>query len=372
MSKANAAAPAVAGAVVGDSPVRIWALTSAERLRRQFARFGAVENEAPAPRVALLRADWVYDDAIVGGLVGSPGDVALIEPGGTCVGVSVPAARRFEAAGALASGEVPSLVPTVPATEIGSSYNDRLRKREAPYLMRLTADALPAIEKRVFGGAYKGVTDIVTLYAWPAPARIVTRWCAHLGITPNQVTSASLVLVLLTMWLFWTGHFGWGLAAAWPMTFLDTVDGKLARVTVNSSKFGNAFDHGIDLIHPPFWWWAWVVGLPVAGFHADVSWALTAILVVYLLQRLEEGLFIALFKMEMHVWTWFDSKFRLITARRNPNLLILTASVLLGRPDLGILAVAWWVLFCFVLHAVRILQAGIARRRGPLQSWLQA
>ena len=41
------------------------------------------------------------------------------------------------------------------------------------------------------------------------------------------------------------------------MTFLDTVDGKLARVTLTSSPFGNVLDHSLDLIHPPFWYWAW-------------------------------------------------------------------------------------------------------------------
>jgi hypothetical protein len=61
---------------------------------------------------------------------------------------------------------------------------------------------------------------------------------------------------------------------------------------------------------------------------------------------------------------------RLITARRNPNLLILTISACLGRPDLGLQAVAGWVLICFVIHAVRLLQGVVARRRGPLKSWL--
>ena len=45
------------------------------------------------------------------------------------------------------------------------------------------------------------------------------------------------------------------------MTFLDTVDGKLARVTVNSSYFGHLFDHAIDLISPPFWYLIWGLGL---------------------------------------------------------------------------------------------------------------
>lgn len=76
--------------------------------------------------------------------------------------------------------------------------------------------------------------------------------------------------------------------------------------------------------------------------------------------------------MDMHVWTRFDSKFRLITARRNPNLLLLTAAVLAGRPDLGILAVAVWTVLSLVIHAVRLVQAALARRRGPLRSWLSA
>jgi hypothetical protein len=63
---------------------------------------------------------------------------------------------------------------------------------------------------------------------------------------------------------------------------------------------------------------------------------------------------------------------RLITARRNPNLLLLSASLLAGRPDLGILAVAWWTAVCFVIHGLRIAQAALVRRHGPLRSWLSA
>ena len=48
----------------------------------------------------------------------------------------------------------------------------------------------------------------------------------------------------------------------WLMTFLDTVDGKLARVTVTSSRIGDVLDHGLDIIHPPLWYIAWGVGLP--------------------------------------------------------------------------------------------------------------
>ena len=62
----------------------------------------------------------------------------------------------------------------------------------------------------------------------------------------------------------------------------------------------------------------------------------------------------------IHVWRPFDSFFRLITARRNPNLVILTPAALLGRPDVGILLVALWTALSLVVHAVQIVQ-GLSR-----------
>jgi phosphatidylglycerophosphate synthase len=363
----------VTGIVVGASPLRVWGLPSALRLQRQLALAGTMSDETQTTRRVLLRADWVYDDALVRGLVAASEDLALFAPDGSAVALNVAAAEAADAAAPLAAGRAPASARAVTAVALADGYNNALRKREPPFLMALTEAALPAIEQRVFGSSYKGVTDLVTLYLWPRPARWVTRLCANAGITPNQVTSASLVFVLAAMALFWTGHYALGLVAAWLMTFLDTVDGKLARVTLRSSRFGDVFDHSIDLVHPPFWWWAWIVGLPAAGFALERSaLVLTVIVAGYVLQRIEEGVFIACFGIEMHIWQRFDSRFRLVTARRNPNLLLLTASVLVGRPDLGILGVAIWTFASLVIHALRLVQAALARRRGKLQSWLAA
>jgi len=361
------------GVIVGESRLRVWGLPSALRLTRQLALAGARAGDAGAPRRVLLRADWVYDDSLVRGLVAAESDLALSAVDGSAVALNVAAADAADAAALLLTGRAPATAQVVSATTLADGYNNALRKREPPFLLPLHEAALPAIEQRVFGSSYKGVTDLVTLYVWPRPAKAVTRLCARAGITPNQVTTLSLVLVVAAMALFWTGHYAWGLVAAWAMTFLDTVDGKLARVTLCSSPFGNVYDHSIDLIHPPFWWWAWIVGLPAAGFTLAQPGVVLAVIVAgYILQRIEEGMFIALFGIEMHIWRPFDSRFRLITARRNPNLLLLSVSVIVGRPDLGIVWVAVWTAVSLAIHALRLLQAAFARRRGKLESWLAA
>src|SRR3546814_16223660 len=86
------------------------------------------------------------------------------------------------------------------------------------------------------------------------------------------------------------------------MTFLDTVDGKLARITLKSSKLGNVFDHGIDLVHPPFWYWAWAAGLqngPHALSEPTLLLMLAVIVAGYVLQRGIEG--IALWRLGLEI-----------------------------------------------------------------------
>jgi phosphatidylglycerophosphate synthase len=194
-------------------------------------------------------------------------------------------------------------------------------------------------------------------------------------MTPNQVTAASLVLVVVAGVLFVRGEFGWGLVAGWIMTFLDTVDGKLARVTITSTKLGNVFDHGIDLVHPPFWYLAWGMGLalsPPAIAGIPLSFLYWVILVGYVGGRLCEGAF-QLFVARFSIFTWrpFDSWFRLIAARRNPNMLAFTVGLACGRPDLGLFAVAAWTALSTALLLLRLLLAGFAKwRRKAIRSWL--
>ncbi|WP_293476274.1 CDP-alcohol phosphatidyltransferase family protein [Phenylobacterium sp.] len=374
---------APAGLILGAGDVRIWGMSAAERLRRIFRRVGvAAADEAPgAGTVVIALGGWVYDESLIRTLAGRPGSVLLTDDG-QAVAAHVPAARAAEAAAALGQGADPGGLTRLSLAEL--SYNQELRKREDPILLELTRDNVRAVEARTFKGSYKGVTDLVTKHVWPVPARIVTRWCAQARLTPNMVTFVGFLGVLGAQYFFWNGAFGLGLICAWIMTFLDTVDGKLARVTMTSSKIGNVFDHGIDLIHPPFWWWAWYVGAFHLGNPPPASWyvqwihltplpmaelALAVILIGYVVQRVEEGIFMRAFGMHVHAWRPFDSFFRQITARRNPNLLILTPAWALGAPQLGFYLVAIWTAVSLVVHTAQLVQA-FATPRERVVSWL--
>jgi phosphatidylglycerophosphate synthase len=341
-------------------------MTGAERLERALKR-ADVRVDGAAPEI-LLRDDFIYDEVLIKALRAQPG-VVLTAADGTAV-----AAHGAGVEDALQRGDAAATgLRALDAAALATSYNKSLRKRAVPYLLQIGSMPAIAIERRMFDGAYKGVTDFVTKRVWPWPAFHATRLCARLGISPNLVTAVSLIFVLLAMALFWRSEFAAGLVFAWGMCFLDTVDGKLARVTLRSTQFGNIFDHGIDLIHPPFWYWAWYEGLKATGSGDPTLMRLALILIVmgYIGGRLQEGLFTFLFGMEIHIWRPLDSWFREITARRNPNLFILTFAVILGMPGQGFVWVAFWTAICFLFHTIRILQAvlGKAMGRAPV-SWL--
>jgi phosphatidylglycerophosphate synthase len=357
-------------APVGSNGTKLWGLTAEERLRR-IARAQGLEVSADGE--VLVNLGYAFDPSWLKLAAARPG--LAVTRGGVPV-LAHAGGDREEIAQAMQQGvPFPAHKGEVQAwEETGDLGNEALRKKERPFIERLIPQTVPALERASYFGAYKGVTDLLTKYVWPEWALVLTRWAARIGMSPNQVSLAGLMLCVLATWLFHRGWYWPGLAAGLVFMVLDTVDGKLARCTITSSRIGEAIDHGIDLIHPPFWWWAWGVGLHAYGRPLSDSalwWTLATIVGFYVVQRLIEGAFIARFGMHIHVWRRFDSRFRLVTARRNPNMVILLAFLIAGRPDWGLIAIAAWTVASLLVHVVQLVQAFAARTAGrPVVSWL--
>jgi hypothetical protein len=369
--------------IFAEAPIELWGLSSRRRFERILKKINVTSwlsdpDTAPAGDfVLLLRGDYLFDERLIRSLVDKPGTLLQTadsegRPVAACV-----AAQDATQVLAFLDGEVereklPALTFVTPQS-LATTYLKALRKIDPPYLLPITRDNCRQLENRLFSGSYKGVTDLVTKWVWPVPAQWVTGICARRGITPNQVTSVSLIMVIIAGICFYQGFFAVGLVAAWLMTFLDTVDGKLARVTVNSSQFGNLFDHSIDLISPPFWYLAWGLGLTSwqPGLPLELKTAFWIIFGAYIAGRLVEGTFTrALEPSGVFCWQPIDSWFRLITGRRNPNLILLNLGLCAGRPDLGLEAVTLWTLASSLFLILRLGMAARERiKTGPLRSW---
>ncbi len=367
-------APPLQFVPVGSNAARLFGMDAQARACRLATNAGfECANTAEPGRGALLASmDFAWDPAWLSEIAGRPASVLTLA--GQPVLAHVPAGSDAAAASeALARGAALEGLEAIASETAELSYR-KLRKRDRPFVMPLDPANPEAVERAAYDASYKGVTDALTLYLWRKPAFYLTRWAAQAGLTPNMVTSVGAILCVLAFWLFWEGHYWLGTLSGFIFMVLDTVDGKLARCTGASSEWGNIFDHGIDLIHPVFWWWAWLHGLEAYGTPLEPIYStmlLWAIIGGYVAQRLIEGIFIRRFGFHIHVWEKIDSQFRLVTARRNPNMVILVAALLLGQPDVGIELVALWTIVSLIFHAVRLAQAEVKREQAEaITSWL--
>ena len=395
----DGASMSMAALIVGASPCRLWGLDAHERLRRQLREVGvrAIATDpadlGDARQVLVVDAGFLFGLLTLRGVLAHP-DALLVRPDDGRVAAASVARERLDAVVACVRDGAarPPALRVLTALDL-AGYDRNLRKTAPPLLEAVTPDKRAALEALLYGNAYKGVTDFVTKWWWPRPARVLVGWCARLGITPNSVTLLGVLLVLAATYAFYQGAYAVGLACGWVMTLLDTVDGKLARVTVASSRFGHFLDHGVDVVHPPFWYVAWGLGLDALEAMDPLLWTLAwglglataqpegmsvAILCWlvaggYVAGRLIEVAFHQLGHCGIFAWRPFDAWFRLIAARRNPCLVILTLGTAAGRPDVAFVGVVVWTLASSAILFLRLLYAaGVRWRSGqPLDSWLK-
>ena len=371
--------------VLRDSVTRLWGVSARERLKRQTNQIGGVTwpaqgsspdavDEIEGGGLLLLDATFLFEPRTLSELLDKPNSVLCLleQPAAAFVDYN-----HFDAVKAYFDdpgvNNVPPRVQKLSCNDL-RAFDDTLRRSEPPLLEVIDESQSQRLESTLYGNSYKGITDFVTKWVWPRPARRGVRVCADLGITPNMVTTLGFVLVFAAGYFFSKGYYATGLICGWIMTYLDTVDGKLARVTVQSSRVGHFFDHGVDLVHPPFWYYFWGISLtafePVFGLGISTMtiWIVSA----YVIGRIAEGLFQLLGTCGVFTWRPFDAWVRLFTARRNPCLIILSVSVILGVPSWGFVGVFIWTVLSTLQLVARFVQGLLVRMTsGPLSSWLE-
>ena len=278
--------------------------------------------------VILVRADAVIDQPLIHVLLERPGSAARDDRQARRLGRQL---RGSDVSRAIEACRDPGPVPMpLLAARTGPARADfwkALRKRETPYAMVVTPDNRSAVEWRMFMGTYKGATDLVTKHLWPVPAFHATRFLAPLGVTPNMVTMVAALMVVA------------GLLAVPRRPLMPGAGRRLAH---DLPRYGRrqAGPHHAHLVQMgrlssttasisstrPSGMWPGRCGLwPPEPWSNEVFWGvMTAILGGYVLQRVMEGIAIKWLGLEIHIWRPIDTLFRQITARRNPNLVILT------------------------------------------------
>ncbi|MFF7284761.1 DUF5941 domain-containing protein [Streptomyces griseorubiginosus] len=157
--------------------------------------------------------------------------------------------------------ELGSLVAAVPA--------DPQARNEARQAVAEVDDEAVRLKSAV-----KSRDGFFTTYFISPYSRYIARWCARRGLTPNQVTTASLVTALIAAACAATGTRGGFIAAGVLLIasfVLDCTDGQLARYSLQYSTLGAWLDATFDRAKE----YAYYAGLALgAARGGDDVWAL--------------------------------------------------------------------------------------------------
>lgn len=122
--------------------------------------------------------------------------------------------------------------------------------------------------------AVKAHDGFFTTFCVSPYSRYIARWCARRGLTPNQVTTASLLTALIAAGCAATGERGGYIAAGVLLLVsfvLDCTDGQLARYSLQYSTMGAWLDATFDRAKE----YAFYAGLALgAARNGDDVWAL--------------------------------------------------------------------------------------------------
>ncbi|MEU2230394.1 DUF5941 domain-containing protein [Streptomyces vietnamensis] len=211
---------------------------------------GALTAQREA-RPALARAL----DA-VSAIPGAPGAGTLTD------GLTDSLAEALDADGvAVHRPQLGTLVATVPT--------DDTARAEA----RAAVDAVDDEAVRL-RSAVKAHDGFFTTFFISPYSRYIARWCARRGLTPNQVTTASLLTALIAAGCAATGERGGYIAAGVLLLVsfvLDCTDGQLARYALKYSTMGAWLDATFDRAKE----YAFYAGLALgAARNGDDVWAL--------------------------------------------------------------------------------------------------
>jgi phosphatidylglycerophosphate synthase len=267
-----------------------------------------------------------------------------------------------------------------------STYAPELRKHLRPYCYRVrgenqcaengrraeqssSAPNMDMAKQLLLDSTQKGALDIPAHFH--APIEKFAAWrLADTAVTPNQITGLTTLLAWIATWQFAVGNLLVGIGIALAVGVLDGVDGKLARLRIETSKVGE-LEHWLDFLYEWSWWVALAYHFSTSGALPN-AWGFLGILAV---AEVVDGLMklsiIRTFGRTIDEMSSFDRSVRLVGGRRNIYVWILASWIIGGRPEFGFMVIPWLEAGTALIHAIRAPWLILTRRNMPLSTELE-
>ncbi len=331
-------------------------------------RLAQAQERTGGEALLALRGDVVVDTRLLRHMLTSEGNLTFISGEGTertaLLRLETPLGEVAEASHgqpddllahserALDEGRVKEFV------EANYDGYIRMLRRVLPlHLYRVDDDNCRRRSERfLFWSNYKGSTDFMTKYVYPPFVWRMVRPLAHLRVHPNWITAVGILCTIASLPFFAAGEWVIGLSLAYTMSVLDSVDGKLARLTYRDSLLGNLLDHGLDLVHPPLWYMAWAWALSAGDPSSTLFLSSLGLLAWYVIDRLITLCFKLRTGRSIHAMEELDVRMRTFISRRNVNLPLFTVALPLGLAVPCFYGIALWQVASALFHAQRLVR----------------
>lgn len=313
--------------------------------------------------VACPPSTALIDTALPQALVGSVGEVPSVSGGYVC-GPAVLAQSWLESR----DGPIWSqLTAGLSKDELDScdvarlpTYAPELRKPMRPYWFRvgLSEPIVPAkpanlqtAKRLLLDATQKGALDIPALFH--APIEKFAAWrLADTAVTPNLITGLTTVFAWIATWQFAVGNLPLGISIALAVGVLDGIDGKLARLRLETSKVGE-LEHWLDFAYEWSWWAALAYHFSSSGILPN-AWRLLGILAVAeVIDGLMKLSILRTFGKTIDEMGRFDRIVRLVGGRRNIYVWILALGIFVGHAGTAFTLVPWLEVGTALIHSFR-------------------
>ncbi len=326
--------------------------------RENSDQFGSLLSSAPAAddMVIILEGHVLYDERLTNEFCRSDKPIVAVDQSGSFPVLAVVNKEGIGTSVQNLDQLTSSLRGRVTEIDVHTmeKYYRRLRSYQDVYWTRITnAEDLKTADGYLKGSVHKATNDVIAKFIHPPFEFALTRLICNSSIQPNQVTLFNIVLAFSAIPFFYTGQFAIALALALTKGVTDGVDGKLARLTIRTSDFGDKLDHISDVTYLNLYYVAMALYFSKGDVMAFPFMALYWVIPTYFLDRLIRFLFTKRHGETIQDYRRIDTYFRLVQSNRNISMWTLLICTLLGDPLWGFYGIVFWTPSNFIYYLSR-------------------
>ena len=228
-------------------------------------------------------------------------------------------------------------------------YDSTLRRKLRPFwFVAPSAETKQLAERNLLNSTQKGALDIPAWLHAPVERFLVSYLC-RTSITPNQLTFFCNVVAWIATILFATGHLAPGIVIALIVGVLDGLDGKQARLKVETTKRGK-LEHWFDGIFEWSWWTALAYQFQVSGQLSGAFRYWLLLVVAEVIDGVAKGAVLFTTGKLIDELNNFERIIRLVGGRRNVYVWTLAIGILFGAPAKAFVAMVCLEVITAAVH----------------------